>query len=415
MKFKRLLFLFLSFVIVFGTVSFCADAGTDTTIYIEQENLNIYSEAAILIHSNTGLVLYSKNGDDKVYPASTTKVLTAILTIEKGNLSDTATTSYDAISVIPSGYSSAYLSEGEEMSVENLLKVLLVHSANDAANVLAEYISGTIDEFVNLMNEKALELGCENTHFVNTNGIHDENHYTTAHDLAIITKYCMQNQTFRDLVSLKTCTIPATNKSEERKYTNTNDLIKPSSSYYYEDCIGGKTGFTSQAKNCLISVCSRNGLELIAVVLGAAQTDDGRSARYVDSTTLFNYGYSTFSISKIATKSTVIDTIEIKNANSDTKNLDLILESDINALVKTNSQDDINYDITLNDDLTAPIAANSVVGTITYTVEGLSYTKNLLASHDVIKNNIFIWILRFFLILIILVLIFIVLFKKLKK
>ncbi len=414
MKFKRLLFLFLSFVIILGTVSFGIDT-TDTKVEVKQDSLDIYSESAILIHSNTGLVLYSKNGDEKVYPASTTKVLTAILAIEKGNLSDTTTASYDAISVIPSGYSSAYLSEGEEMSVENLLKVLLVHSANDAANVLAEYISGSIDEFVGLMNQKASELGCKNTHFVNTNGIHNDNHYTTAHDLAIITKYCMKNKTFRDLVSLKTCTIPATNKSEERKYVNTNDLINPSSKYYYEDCIGGKTGFTSQAKNCLISVCSKDGLELISVVLGATQTEDGHSARYVDSATLFDYGYSTYSISNIATKSTVIDTIEINNANSKTKNLDLILEDDINALVKTNSKENINYEINLKEDLTAPISANSVVGTITYTVEGVSYTKNLLASKDVVKNNILIWVLRFFLIIIILVFVFIILFKKIKK
>lgn len=183
--------------------------------------LNIHSDAAILMDYKTGTVLYSKASEEKMYPASTTKILTAILALEKCNLDDVVTVSKSAISSIPSGYSSAYLSEGEEISVNDLISVFLVHSANDAGYVLAEHISGSIDEFANLMNEKALEIGCKNTHFTNPSGIHDENHYTTAYDLALIAKYCMQNSKFRNIVSMKTCTINSTNKFGIRKYTNT--------------------------------------------------------------------------------------------------------------------------------------------------------------------------------------------------
>ena len=255
------------------------------------DNLKIYSDAVILIENQTGKTLYEKNSEQKMYPASTTKILTAILSIEKGNLNDKVTVSKTAIAQMKPGYTSAYLSEGEIISVEDLLKVLLINSANDASNVLAEYISGSIDSFVTLMNEKSKELGCTNTHFVTTNGLHDDNHYTTAKDLAIIARYCMQNETFRKIVSMKKCVIPATNKSEERIYKNTNDLINPTSGYYYPSCIGIKTGFTSEAKNCLISACSKNGLQVIAVVLGASITENHKSARYVDSKTLYDYTY----------------------------------------------------------------------------------------------------------------------------
>ena len=235
MKSKKIAILLL-IMILFSTTSFAEDTNNDTNLEpnsintsISEDNpsdsLNIYSEAVILIENTTGKTLYEKNSEQKMYPASTTKILTAILAIENSSLDDLVTVSQTAISNIPSGYSSAYLSVGEEISVDNLLKVLLIHSANDAANVLAEHVSGSIDQFVNLMNEKTQELGCTNTHFVTTNGIHDDNHYTTAKDLSIIARYCMQNPTFRKYVSTPRCTIPATNKSQvSRMYRNKNRL-----------------------------------------------------------------------------------------------------------------------------------------------------------------------------------------------
>ncbi len=398
MKLKRTILLVFIFILALTTVSFGAD------------NLNIYSEAVILLENTTGKTLYEKNSEQKMYPASTTKIMTAILAIEKGNLNDVVTVSKTALAQMKPGYSSAYLSEGEIMSVQNLLTVLLVHSANDASNVLAEYISGSIDKFVDLMNDKAKEIGCTNTHFVTTNGLHDDNHYTTAKDLSIIARYCMRNETFRKIVSMRSCTIPATNKSAQRIYKNTNDLLNISSIYYYQPCIGIKTGYTSEAKNCLVSACSKNGLQLIAVVLGASLTENNRSARYVDSKTIYDYAYSTYSKETIAKKSSVLKTIEVKNATSETKNLDLILEKDITALVNNNTKDNITYEINLNDEIQAPIEANSVLGTVTYKVDGDTYTENLLASHEVTKKDYF-----FIFILIIILLIFTILSNKNKK
>lgn len=396
---KRKIFLLLMFIFIsIGHFTYAAnDINSD---------LKIYSDAAILIDSNTGTVLYSKNDDEKLYPASTTKILTAIIAIEKCNLDDVVTVTKSAISAIPAGYSSAYLSEGENINVKDLLTVFLVHSANDAGYILAEHISGSIDEFANLMNEKALDIGCKNTHFVNPSGIHNKEHYTTAYDLSLIARYCMKNSTFRNIVSLKSCTINSTNKFGVRKYTNTNDLLSPSSKYYLEDCIGIKTGYTAQAKNCLISACYKDNLELISVILGANQTEKGESSRYIDTINLFNYGYSNFSIKTFAEKYDVIETIEVKNGSKDTKNLELILEDSISGLIGNNAEIS-SPNITLNENISAPIAKNSVIGTITYSVGDISYTKNLLASHDVEQNNTLVIIL----IAILIVIIFLVLIR----
>ena len=411
MKIKKLINIFLIFTII--STTFIINKNYS---YAENDiDLHIYSDAVILIENQTGKTLYEKNSEQKMYPASTTKILTAILAIEKGNLGDKVTVTKSAIAQMKSGYSAAYLSEGEIISVEELLEVLLVHSANDASNVLAEYISGSIENFVNLMNEKAIQLGCTNTHFVTTNGLHDDNHYTTAKDLAIITRYCMQNETFRKIVSMKKCVIPATNKSNERIYKNTNDLIIPSSVYYYPGCIGIKTGFTSEAKNCLISACSKNGLQVIAVVLGSSVTENHKSARYVDSKTLYDYTYSNYSIQNIAKASSIIKTIEVKNATDETKSLDLKLEKELNVLLNNKDKENIQTEIIINDNISAPIATNAVMGNITYTVGNDKYTINLLASHDVVRKENIIWILRLCLILIFLILIIFVIFKLSKK
>ena len=411
MKINKIINIFLIFAIILTTFILNKNYS-----YAENDtDLHIYSDAVIIIENQTGKTLYEKNSEQKMYPASTTKILTAILTIERGNLSDKVTVTKSAIAQMKSGYTSAYLSEGEIISVEDLLKVLLVHSANDASNVLAEYISGSIENFVNLMNEKVKELGCTNTHFVTTNGLHDDNHYTTAKELAIIARYCMQNETFRKIVSMKKCIIPTTNKSNERIYKNTNDLINPSSGYYYPSCIGIKTGFTSEAKNCLISACSKNGLQVIAVVLGASITENHKSARYVDSKTLYDYTYSNYSIKNIAKGSSVVETIEIKNATDETKSLELKLEKDLNILVNNKDKENIKTEIALKGNISAPIATNSVLGNITYIVGSDKYTVNLLAAHDVEKKENTIWILRLSLILILLILIFFIIFKIYKK
>ena len=256
----------------------------------------IYSQAAILVDSKDGTVIYEKNSNERMFPASTTKILTGIIAIEKCSLDEKVIASENAINSIKSGYTNANIQVGEELSIENLLYALLIKSANEAANVIAEYIAGSTDNFANIMNEKAVELGCKNTHFVNANGVHDDNHYTTASDLAIIAEYCMKNETFLKIVATESYTLPATPQypSDDRILENSNSLQIPGHRYYYPYAIGMKTGFTSQAKNCLIAASKKDDLELISIVLHAEQTEDGKSARYCDSISLLEYGYNNY-------------------------------------------------------------------------------------------------------------------------
>ena len=372
---KNLLIIIIIALITLSNNSYATETNSSN-------NLGISAEAAILIEANTGTVLFEKNSKVKMYPASTTKILTAIIAIEKCNLNDVVTVHHSAISTIPSGYSSAYLSDGEQLTVNDLLKVFLVHSANDAGYVLAEYISGSVDEFSNIMNEKLHEIGCTNSHFLNPSGIHNDNHYTTAEDLAKISAYCMKNSTFRSIVSMKNCTINKTNKSDVRTYKNTNDLLNPSSKYYIAECVGIKTGYTSQAKNCLISAFTKNKLNLISVVLGAPTLSSGDSSRCIDSATLYNYGYSNYSIETLALKGSTIKNIEVVNGTEETKDLGLVLEDEITLLKNVKNPDD-TFKINLKDNISAPIQKDDIMGTVTYTSCGLEYTTNLLASHDV--------------------------------
>lgn len=379
MKLKRVIITLLFIMLLFSNCSFAADS-----------ELSINSEAAILMDSSTGKVIYEKNGYQKMYPASTTKILTAILTLENCNLTDTATVSYNAVMSVPSGYSNAALQIGEELTVEQLLQVLLVHSANDAANVLAYHISDSIDIFANLMNQKISELGLTNTHFTNPSGIHDKNHYTTAYDLSIIMKYCMKNSTFRNLSTLKYCKIPATNKYDERVYNTTNELLTQnnSSNYFYQYAIAGKTGYTNQAKNCLVSVSNKDNLELICVVLSAGLYPNNVSARFTDTKTLFNFGYDNYTIKKLREKDAIATQIEINNGTKETRNLELLISNDITALI---SQDDLETEfspeIEINDNLSAPIVQGQVVGKIIYNIDEIKYSSDLVASHSVEKSR----------------------------
>ena len=184
--------------------------------------------AAIIIHPETDTIVYEKNSHEKMYPASTTKIMTALVAAESGHdLNEKVTVTEEAISSIIEGYSTAHLKAGEEFTLEQLLNVLLIPSANDAANVIAGYIGGSIPEFVNMMNKKAEEIGCTGTHFTSPNGLHDENHYTTAYDLAHIAIRVMKNTALRNIVCKTTYSLPATSvyPYEDRIFTTTNNLL----------------------------------------------------------------------------------------------------------------------------------------------------------------------------------------------
>ena len=408
MKRTRILFSFFIFITLCNFVSFCfASALDDKTSELEN---SLTSEACLIMESSTGKVIYEKNGYQTKYPASTTKILTAILAIEHCNLDENVTASEFAINSIPSGYSTANIQIGETLSVKDLLYVLMLQSANESAVILAEHISGSHDAFAELMNEKAKEIGCMNTNFVNSNGVHNENHYSTAYDLALIAKYCMQNETFREIVKTTSYSLPATTAypSDTRIFTNTNNLViydgrnRPDN-YYYEYATGIKTGYTSNAKNCLVSSATKNGMDYICVVLGASinyGSSGSISARYVDTISLFNYGFDNFSFRKLKPENSNIKTIEIENATKDTKNLDLLVASDVTVLTSIDNRDsDIEPEIVLNDNVVAPISKGDIIGKISYDVEGLRYTADLIAASDVIESKSNKLLLNLFLIL----------------
>ena len=361
----------------------------------EEEIPDIASPSALLMDYSSGKILYEKNINEKRYPASLTKIMTAIIVLENCELSDIATVSYDAVMSLSSGYVTANLQIGEELTVEQLLYVLMVGSSNDAAIVLAEHVSGSVEKFADLMNEKAKELGCTSTNFVNPNGAHDENHYSTAYDLALMAKYAMKNETFRTLVSTTSYTLPTTNKydREDRIFRTTNSLLHLDTSdradnYYYQYATGIKTGFTTPAGNCLIASANKNNLELITVVLGAGQTKDGLSLRYLDTLSLFDYGYSTYTLKQIINKGGIIQTLNIKNATRKTKKVEAVVANDVYALMKQADKNSaVLPEINLNDNLKAPLKKGDVIGSVTYTVEGIQYTEDLLANNDVKKSR----------------------------
>lgn len=386
---KVLIILVVILSIILNTFSYADEPSTVTT-----SAPTIFSDAAILIDSSTGQILYSKNADVQKYPASTTKILTAILAIENCNLNDIATASYNAVMAVPSGYSNAAIQIGEELKIEQLLELLLVHSANEAGYVLAEHVGGTFSNFSVMMNEKAKELGCTNTNFTNPSGIHDKNHYSTAKDLALIAKYCMKNKEFRRLVALKSCTIEPTNKyPEKRVYSTTNDLLivnntNRADNYYYEAAIGIKTGYTSQAKNCLVSASLKDDIELICVILGAQQTDKGLSARYSDTISLFNYAYSNYSISNIINGGTVMKKSKIENAAKNSDPLEICIAKDIPALLDNSlDKSTLKPEITIKENLTAPILKGTVVGKVSYTINGITYNEDLIANNSIFAKK----------------------------
>ena len=400
--YKKIILFFTIFIFCFGL---------SLNVYAENESIEVYAPSAILMDMNTGKVLYEKNIDEKMYPASITKVLTAIIVLENCSLEEIATVSYDAVMNVDFGYVSANLQIGEELTIEQLLNLLMVSSSNDAANVLAEHVSGSNSSFAEIMNEKALEIGCKNTHFINPSGAHDENHYSTAYDLALIGRYAMNIPKFRELAKKTFYQLGATNKysNTDRIFTTTNELLVSNSNdrsdnYYYKYATGIKTGFTTPAGNCLMASCEKDDFSFISVVLGDGQTKEGLSARYIDTKNLFEYGYSSYSLKQLAKKGSVIQTVNVENATSETKRLDLIIDDDIYATVfASNLNNSITPRIELDGELKAPIAKNAIVGKIYYEIDGITYSANLLANNNVKASRLLLKFVLLFLFIVVLI------------
>lgn len=345
--------------------------------------LDITSPNAILIEMESGKVIYEKEADTPTYPASTTKIMTAILALENCDLNDSATASYDAVMSIPYDGSTAAIQIGETWTIQQLLEAMMICSANEAANILAEHIGGSIESFASMMNARAKELGATNTHFMNANGLHNDQHQTTVHDMAILARYAMLNfPEFRAIVKMTQFSLPNSPYYDKgnRNFTNTNKLLLPSSSYYYEYATGIKTGYTNSALNCIVASANKDGVELIAVVFGAL----GAENRTKDVKTLFEYGFEKLKAERFLFEGEVIDKIKISGATSDNNILSVVSSSNVvHTIPKENTFSDYEPQITWQQDLKAPISSGDIVGTISYNIEGNTYQYDLVASHNV--------------------------------
>ena len=286
-----LAFVGILFVCLFGqAVHVSADEALSNMVEGWPQMGEIGEESGMIMDADDCGIMYSLNRNTIRYPASTTKIMTALLVLENASLSDIVTMTGTGVQMAISGSTNAGTVEGEEFTVEQCLYMLLLKSANDIANQLAEHVAGSLDAFVSMMNDRAAKIGCTDTHFCNPSGMPDSEHYTTPEDLGLIMREALKNDTFVKIAQAEKVTIPPTNKNpESRVYTNHNALVVKDSGYYYEDCIAGKTGYTDAAWRTFVAAAERDGRTLICVLMkGPDKTD------FVDAARLFDYGFDNF-------------------------------------------------------------------------------------------------------------------------
>ena len=366
MKKYRFLSLLLLLPILFSSL-------TLPTLALEDPNLQCRN--AILYDANYGEVLYDMGAKDKAYPASITKVMTALLVLEaidagQLSLSTPITAGDTALQGLTGNYSTANIKVGETLSVEELLYCLLLPSANEAANILAVAVDGTIEDFVSHMNRRAGELGCQGTHFTNPHGLHNDEHYSTAYDIALYMTEALKYDTFQTIIGTANHTVPATNLSAERLFYNTNALISNWNyyGYVYDKCIGGKTGSTDEAGRCLVSAAKDGDTTLVAVVLGSGVIQvDGvdKQGQFYESSRLLKWGFSNFErvtitkdnepVGKVSvTLSRQADEVNVKPQGSITR-----------TLPKDLDLDQIEAEIHLfSSEVEAPVKEGQVLGTM---------------------------------------------------
>ncbi len=324
------IFFILSFIFIYFFTCDIINAAT------EDENLpTLYCNDNILMDAETGNVLFEKNGYSKIYPASTTKVLTAILVLENLPLDEKVVASQRAINSVPIGSSVMGIKQGEIFSVENLLYGLILPSGNDAAIVLAEAVSGNVDDFVVLMNSKANEIGCLNTHFSNPHGFYDESHYSTPYDMALILKYAMKYDEFRKIAQTKSWELPITNKTDTtRILKNNNRLLDEDYSIFYPYALGGKTGYTIESRGTYIGYAKKDDKLLIVGNFDGSQNINGKNARFLDAISLCDYGFLNYDKEKIVSKDLFNFVFKDENNNTESK---ISLKDDIYSLTKKNN------------------------------------------------------------------------------
>lgn len=345
----------------------------------------IVCKGAILVELNSDSTVYEYNADARLYPASLTKIMTCLLALEHGNLSDMITIDGSLIADLDADASAIGFVGGEELSLEELLYCVMVASGNDASIVVADHIGGSVQAFVDMMNQKAQELGCTDTHFMNPDGLHDDDHYTTARDMSIITKAALQSETFRAICSTSVHELPATGVSSEQMLYTTNyflsTIITPR--YYWEKVSGVKTGFTTPAGRCLVSLAEQGDYSYLCVLMGGETTYDEDDApiygSFTESRKLLEYGLDHFTFVNVLSHLSPI--AQVRVTSGAVKSVVIAPKEDINALLPLNydaSKIEVDYTLNDGDSLTAPLAADEVVG-----VASVSYNGKVVGRTDV--------------------------------
>lgn len=372
---KRVICFFICVCFMMHSVAVFAEGNTD---------LGLNAKSAILMEESTGNILYESNPDERLPIASVTKVMTMLLIMEavdsgKISLDDMVTVSENAMSY---GGSTMFLETGEQLTVNDMLKGIAVASANDGCVAMAEHLAGSESAFVDMMNEKAKELGMENTHFMNTNGLDEDDHYSSARDVAIMSRELMKHETIFNYTSIWMDTL----RGGKFQLANTNKLIR-----FYDGANGLKTGSTSKALCCLSAAAKRNDMQLIAVVLGAPTSAE----RFASAKSLLDYGFANYAVNTQITAGDEVQKIAVEKGVD--KEVDVVAGDSCSTLVKKGQEDNITKEIKIDETITAPIEAGQKIGTMTISRDGEVIADiDLNASSAVEKKGIGLIIKDFF-------------------
>lgn len=328
---------------------------------------------AFLYDTDNKAVLLDKEASTRSYPASTTKVMTALLVLERGNLDDVVTVQADDFSQLGEDSMMSGIKDGEQLSVRNLLACMLLPSGNDAAYVLARYVGGTWQNFATLMNEKAAELGCSNTHFVNPCGLHDNNHYTCARDLALIFRAALEYPVFTEITSSATWTLPATNQNSARTLENTDFLIQTSSDAYADGIVtAGKTGYTTEGGKCLVVAAEKNGRHLVAVTLGGKNDAayGAPTSNFYGMRDLLNWGFDAWGNVEVVSAGTELGSVGVR-LSEDGTTLGAVSASALTAFApKGLTVSDLDIELSVPDSVSAPVSKGDGLGQATVSYDG---------------------------------------------
>ncbi len=348
------------------------------------------AKAVILYELNSDTMVYTYNPDERIYPASMVKLMTALVALENGNLADRVVVTKRALSNVEIGSVSAGLEAGEELSLEDLLYCMMVASANDAAAVIAEHVGGTQETFVKMMNRKATDLGCNGTNYTNAHGLHDEQNYTTARDICRLLDVALDIPEFKTLFCAKSYTVPATNKSEERKVVTSNHMMSRETlkNHYDERVTGGKTGATDEAGRCLAATAEGNGMELLTIVMGAEATyvDEDKTiintfGSFEETAQLLDYAMKNYQCMQVFSVNQTISQHSVENGANAV--VTRPANSAYTVLPKEESGERLTWIYGASaDSLTAPIQEGQVISTVQ-----VWYGAKCLAQTDLVAAN----------------------------